>query len=179
MRRIHHLLIVLFACATAASLLAGCSAPNTTAESPQPAGPTPSAIAKEVCGAKAQGLIGDVLGETAQVSTPTWVNHLYSCDFQYPTGTMVLSVKELSSWNQTYGYFDGLADSLHRVGLPILQLGQGAFRVKNGSVVVRKDWKVVLVDVSSLPSQFGNPASPVSSVALSVAGVILACWHGD
>jgi hypothetical protein len=58
-------------------------------------------------------------------------------------------------------------------------LGQGAFSTKNGSVVVRKDWKVLLVDISGLPSQFGEPLSPRGDIAATVADVILGCWAGD
>lgn len=166
---------LLFAGALLANLVLASSA---SAEAPAPAGRYPSSISKEVCSAKAQTEIADVLGVAAKVSVPTWSQHLYSCDYRYKTGTMVLSVKELSSWNATFGYFDGLASRLHKV-TTIYQLGQGGFRVRNGSVVVRKDWKVLLVNVSGLPQQFGQPYSDVSGVALSVAGVILGCWSGD
>ena len=161
--------------ACAASLL---PSSHAGAETPQPAGREPSSIAKAICRPKAANLIHDVVGEAARISTPTWRNHLYSCDYRYAGGTMVLSVKELSSWSQTYRYFDGLGRSMHKT-IPILQLGQGAFRVRDGSIVVRKDWKVLLVNVAGLPRQFGNPATSVEGVALSVAGVILDCWHGD
>ena len=180
-RRVGRRCVPVLAGVIATASLAGCfgggaaSRPRT----PQPAGATPSAIAKEVCSRKAQGLIGDVLGETARVATPTWVRHLYSCEYRYRSGTMVLSVKELSSWSETYGYFDALGRSLHRTGAPIFELGQAAFRVRDGSVVVRKDWKVLLVDVHGMPRQFGDPPGPIASVALSVADVILECWHGD
>ena len=153
-------------------------AQTAMAEAPQPAGLRPSSIAKEVCQQKARNLISDVLGERATVSSPSWRGHLYSCAYQYAEGDMVLSVKELSNWRQTYSYFDGLGKTLHKT-MPIFQLGQGAFRVGNGSVVVRKDWKVLLVDVGGLPPQFGNPPSDPAGVALSVAAVILGCWHGD
>ncbi len=164
--------VVALACAASQPLSAA------GAEAPQPAGREPSSIAKAVCRPKAANLIHDVVGEAAQISTPTWRNHLYSCDYRYSGGTMVLSVKELSSWRQTYRYFDGLGRSLHKT-IPIFQLGQGAFRARDGSIVVRKDWKVLLVNVAGLPRQFGKPATSVEGVALSVAGVILACWHGD
>lgn len=152
--------------------------PDAGAEPPAPAGRGPSQIAKEVCAQKAQTEIGDALGMHAVVSAPTWNDHLYSCTFQYPSGAMVLSVKELSSWSQTYGYYDELARSLHRT-TTVYELGQGAFRVRNGSMVVRKDWKVLLVNVQGLPAQFGSPPTTTPEVALTVAGVILACWHGD
>ncbi len=32
-------------------------------------------------------------------------DHLYSCRYGYPAGSFALSVKELSSWAQTYAYF--------------------------------------------------------------------------
>jgi hypothetical protein len=119
-----------------------------------------------------------VLGARASVATPTWADHLYSCRYQYSQGTMVLSVKELSSWAQTYAYFGGLARTLHKK-IPIAGLGQGAFRVRDGSVVVRKDWKILLVDTSGLHGNIGSPPSPPGTVALDVAAVILGCWAGD
>lgn len=153
-------------------------APVAGSETPQRAEARPSAIARMVCQEKAQTEIYEALGLRAVVTMPTWSNHLYSCTYRYPTGEMVLSVKELSSWHQTYGYFDTLARTLHRT-IPIFELGQGAFRARDGSMVVRKDWKVLLVNVHGLPARFGSPPSTTSQVALTVAGVILACWHGD
>jgi hypothetical protein len=91
---------------------------------------------------------------------------------------MVLSVKELSSWPQTYGYFDQLATALHKT-TPISRLGQGAFITRNGSVVVRKDWKILLVDISGVRGKVGSPPRPPGQVALYVAQVILGCWAGD
>jgi hypothetical protein len=131
-----------------------------------------------VCQKKASGEIAQVLGVKATVTTPTWDQHLYSCGYQYKTGAMVLSVKELSSWAQTNAYFDKLAKSLHKT-MPIEGLGQGAFRVRDGSVVVRKDWKILLVDTSGLHGRIGSPLSTQSEVALDAAAVILGCWNGD
>ena len=109
-----------------------------------------------VCRPKAQSEISKVLGVTAFVSDRTWVSHRYSCRYSYPNGSFELSVKELSSWPQTLAYF-------HRLGAQmgdsqtLGNLGQGAFRTSGGDVVVRKDWKVLVVDISGLPSQFGVP----------------------
>ena len=41
----------------------------------------------------------------------------------------------------------------------IYGLGQGAFQATDGSVVVRKDWKVLVVDTSGLPAEFGVPSA--------------------
>ena len=58
-------------------------------------------------------------------------------------------------------------------------VGQGAFHTTNGSVVVRKDSKVLLVNVTGLPAQFGEPPTTSGNVALTVAEVILASWFWD
>ena len=59
------------------------------------------------------------------------------------------------------------------------QLGQGAFQTTDGSVVVRKDWKVLLVNSAGLPAQFGQPPTSSGDVAVTVSDVILGCWAGD
>jgi len=58
-------------------------------------------------------------------------------------------------------------------------LGQAAFQEPDGSVVVRKDWKVLVVDITGLPAQFGVPPTSSGDVAVTVADVILGCWAGD
>jgi hypothetical protein len=132
-----------------------------------------------VCHSEAAGDIAELVGETAKVTTPTWKNHLYSCEYRYgKSAYFSLSVKELSNWQQTYTYFDDLAASLKKVA-SVRDLGQGAFRTRDGSVVVRKDWKVLVVDVSALPSSFGEPSFSSGEIALDVAGAILGCWDGD
>ena len=78
------------------------------------------------------------------MTTPTWNGHLYSCRYSYPNGYFTLSVKELSSWSETFAYFRRLRSELGRVST-FPRLGQGGFSTTNGSVVVRKDWKVLLV----------------------------------
>src|SRR6201986_4190437 len=85
--------------------IAGCGGVNASAESPQPAGKLPSAISRMVCTGKTAGEIAEVVAAKAAVTAPTWADHLYSCGYHYSKGTMVLSVKELSSWTQTYAYF--------------------------------------------------------------------------
>jgi curli biogenesis system outer membrane secretion channel CsgG len=162
---------------TSSTTTSGASSTATT-RAPLPAGQKPSEIAKQVCQEEARQDIASALGETATVSEPTWVDHLYSCRYSYPTGSMVLSVKELSSWTETDAYFQMLADQLGKTR-ELENLGQGAFQTTDGSVVVRKDWKVLTVDISSLPAQFGIPATSSGDVAVTVGDVILGCWAGD
>jgi hypothetical protein len=131
-----------------------------------------------VCGTEAQRELTQVLGVRAVVQTPTWIGHLYSCRYQYADGVLTLSVKELSSWPQTFGWYDMLGRQMGNVGR-LGNLGQGAFTTGNGSVVVRKDWKILTVDISGLPTQFGVPLSSRNDIADTVSDVILGCWAGD
>ena len=131
-----------------------------------------------ICASEARKDVDASLGVAAtRVTTPSWVEHQYSCQYEYPGGVISMSVKELDSEAETTDYYDGLGQTLGRQP-DDLALGQGAFITTNGSVVARKDWKVLLVDVSQLPGQFGKPPLDHSDAALSVAATIMGCWSG-
>jgi hypothetical protein len=131
-----------------------------------------------VCAHEALNEIDRVLGVTARVSKPTWVGHLYACNYGYPNGSFAMSVKELSSWPETFAYYKSLGTRYGDKG-SLGNLGQGAFTTEDGSVVVRKDWKVLLVNIARLPAQFGIPATSRADVAFTIADIILGCWAGD
>ncbi len=131
-----------------------------------------------ICVQKTQREIAQVLGVRASVTHPTWTGHAYSCRYRYSDGDFVLTVKELSSWPQTLTYFTAVSQQQGR-SATVPNLGQGAFQTANGSAVVRKDWKILTVDISGLPAQFGKPSTSRGDVAVTVADLILACWAGD
>lgn len=177
-------LAILLAAGLVASACSGgapATSPSTT-QAPKPAGARPSAISVQVCSAQAQRLMASALGETARVTTPTWADHRYACTYAYPTsspsGSFGVSVTELSSWPETYAYYDRLQAELGNART-LESLGQAAFQTTDGSVVVRKDWKVLVVDNTGLPAQFGVPPTSSAAVAVTVADVILGCWAGD
>ena len=151
--------MLLAACgSTTATSDANASAPSSTAVL-EVAGPKPSASAQMICAKEAQSDIAASVGlEPSNVTKPSWnaAEHIYSCDYDYGIGGRIaLSVKELSSTAETTSYFDTLGGRLGRGrGLDI---AQGSFPTNNGSFVVRKDYKVLLIDVSDLPAQFGVP----------------------
>jgi len=132
-----------------------------------------------ICEAEA---IKDIYDSATGVKTvapfkPTWVDHVYSCDYVYAGGVkMTLSVKEVSSDAETTAYYDSLAEKLHKTDKPVGV--PNAFQVRDGSVVVRKDFKVLLVDVTKLPPSFGVPPAPRGDVAINVAATIMGCWTG-
>lgn len=150
---------------------------TTTTLAPQPAGVGPSISAKMICAAEAQKDLAKSLGITAStVTTPTWVDHVYACRYVYPNASISLSLKELDSAAQTTRYFDGLALQLGRT--ENLAMGEGAFLTGTGSLVVRKDWKVLHIDVSQVPATFGQNGLRHRETAISIAFAILGCWTG-
>jgi len=171
--------------------MAGCGSTKPTtppgnsqspaAHAPEPARATPSVSAKLICAHDTQNELAAVLGvHTTKPVVPTWAraSHLYSCHYTYRNGVIALSLKELSSKTETDAYFTSLARRLGQTQRP-LALGQGIyFPTKNGSAVVRKDYKVLLVDISGLPAQFGAPPFNRANIALTVAATILDCWTG-
>lgn len=168
-------------CIGVAALLGTAAATPAAAaqkQKPLPAGPRPSEIAKEPCQSDAQHELADALGLKGTVGPRTWRNHQYDCSYFYKTGSFTLSIQELSSWNQTFAYYRSLKKTMGFVRT-LRNLGQGAYQTTDGSVVVRKDWKVLLVNVAKLPPRFGVPQTAASDIAVTVAVVILGCWAGD
>jgi hypothetical protein len=151
---------------------------TTTRHVAEPAGNTPSKSAQMVCAPEAQKDIAKFLGQpTTAVTTPTWLDHLYSCRYAYANGVIGLSVKELSNKSQTSAYFSSMQGQFGQQE-KLKGFGQGAFVTTNGSLVLRKDYKVLVVDTSGLPSQFGSPAQAKKDVAIGVALTVLGCWTG-
>jgi hypothetical protein len=143
------------------------------------AGPDPSISAKMVCSAEARDDMDAALGiKATKISKPKWVSedHIYSCDYIYPRGKITLSVKEMSSGDETTAYYDRVKER-YGAKQELKGLGQGAWILSNGDVLVRKDYKTLLVDVSEVPKKF-VPAMRRSDVALNVASVIMSCWTG-
>jgi hypothetical protein len=140
---------------------------------------TVSASTKMICEHEAQGDIAKALGtDITRPLAPTWVDHEYSCRYVYGAGAMRLSVKQLGDAPATRRYFDGLVRRLGRSG-SLAGLGQGAFTTARNSVVVRKDDKVLVVDVRDLPTTFGTPPDTRANVAITVAATIMGCWTGE
>src|SRR4029079_18397147 len=110
---------------------------------------------------------------------PTWKDHIYSCTFVYPKGSFTLSTKELVDEKSTTDFFNAYKTKLG-VKDTLFGLGQGAFVAKNDDLVVRKDYKVLLVDVQGVPKALSAfvPSMVRSDVASNIAAVIMSCWEG-
>ena len=90
---------------------------------------------------------------------------------------MALSVKELKNKAGTAAYFTSLRAQLgESERLP--GVAQGAFVTNSGSLVLRKDYKVLFVDTSGLPVPFGSGFQTQGQVAVGAGMTVLGCWNG-
>ncbi len=139
---------------------------------------TPSFSAKMICETE---VAGDLYAQATGVKTiaplkPSWTDHVYACNYVYPHGAVMRLSVEDDGADAATKYFDMLASKLHKT--QSLTMGDAAFQVADGSVVMRKDDKVLLVDVSKLPARFGLPPADRGDFAVNVTEVILQCWTG-
>jgi hypothetical protein len=185
---IRHALTAALVAATVALAASGCTAgrnasasatARATAGPSTATGPGPSESAKMICQPEAADEIAAAIGvQPNQPPASSWANQVYSCRYTYPTGVMVLSIKELSDGAATAAYYTAAQNALPS-HTTVQVLGQDGFVGPDGSTYVRKDFKVLRVDVSALPATFGQPPEPRADAAFTVAAVIMSCWTGN
>ena len=144
------------------------------------AGPNPSLSAKMVCQKEAATDIAASVGiQQTRVTPFTWMPamHILSCTYVYPKGKITVFVKEMSSEKETTAYFDMITKK-YGTTQALQGIGQGAWLLKNNDLVARKDYKVLLIDVSGIPAKFA-PLMTRSDVALNFGVAIMNCWTGD
>jgi hypothetical protein len=179
----------------AVGMLAGCgtapatSAARAAASSPSPTAVTtspspaalprgPSASARMICAAEEQEEISQALGFTLRRrATSVWVAPVYRCTYPFTAGPVVLSVRELADARDTTAYF-AAARAAAEGSTDVPDLGDAAFATTDGSVYVRKDFKVLKVDVSTLPTAVGTPPLSRAAAAVLIAQLIMGCWTG-
>ncbi len=168
-----------------AVVLAGCgqqSAPvgPLPSQAPVPAlADAPSPQAEMVCQPEAQQDIQDLIGVVPTTVGPIqYANHTTTCRYVYANGSFTLVVQDLPNELVTTRTYEALAGKLGKVDSIDLPDAQ-AFSTNDGSVVLRRDTKVMLVDVTQLPATFGSPPSPRADAARLIMKAVLNCWVGD
>jgi hypothetical protein len=171
--------VMLAACGSSGGAKTSATVPSATPGAVLTVGTKPSTSSKMVCGEAKADIAASLGVKPTEVTTPTWIDHVYSCSYVYPTGSFTLSVKEVDGIANAATYFRSLKTTLGVApSAKAPELGQGAFITKGGGLVVQKDNKVLTVDVSKLPATFGDPAQSPTAVATSIGGVIMGCWTG-
>jgi hypothetical protein len=149
------------------------------ADSPSPvadATGNPSPAEKMICAAETHTTIRKVLGLTSTPSSSaSWRDHLYTCTYPLPMGTLIVSVKQSANPTAAKTYFRS-----HRTTLGVTEaldgLGQGSYGAKTGTVVLIKDNDTLTIDATGLPAVFGKQHSKRFDFAYELASDILGCW---
>jgi hypothetical protein len=169
-----------------AVLLAGCGGQPSAPQAPPSLGPAvvtalpdvPSPQAEMVCAPEAQQDIQDLIGVVPTAVGPIqYANHTSTCRYAYPNGAFTLVVQDLPNDITTTRTYEALAGKLGRtekIDLPDAE----AYTTNDGSIVLRRDTKVMLVDVTQLPGTFGSPPSPRADAARLIMKAVLNCWVG-
>ena len=136
----------------------------------------PSAAAKMICSNEIRNDITHVLAlKTVPKPTSRWANHVYTCTYQLPMGTFVLSVTESRNSAAAQDFAKGLRSALGGAR-NVAGLTTTAFSTPRGVVALVKDSDTLQVDASRLPQQFGAQHEKRTDFAYEVASDILGCW---
>lgn len=173
MRRLLPLALVLALSACSATAPSAPGPTPSSATGPATAGAGPDALTKMICEDEVHTELAGFLGvDTVEPPRPTWVPPVFTCVYAYADGRFTMTVWEQPDKAATEAYFKSKSDG----GTVLRGLGEAAATLPDGSVVLRKDTKVLLVDVSTLPKQFGQPPSDPAHAALTIAQVVMHCW---
>jgi hypothetical protein len=146
--------------------------PATASETPRP-----SAKARMICAGEAQSDLAGVLATRAKVSAPTWRDRTYSCSYRYPNGYFDIAVTEFPRTADAKKDF-AQKQSAPTVTRPSLDIADGAFLRQNGSIVIRKDRRLLTIDPAHLPERFTKLKLSRPAVAQAIATTVLKCWTG-
>jgi hypothetical protein len=149
------------------------------AEQAAPAADRPSAAAQMICADETREAIKTVLTlKTTPVGKATWTDHLYTCTYALPMGTLHLSVKESTNATTAGAYYTEQRKAAPHAA-ELAGLTDSAFGTPDGTVVLRKDNDVLRVDATGLPAVFGAQQQKRADFAYELASDILGCWTGD
>ena len=142
----------------------------------------PSRAAKMICDTPARQAVGVALAlPGVPPATEDWADHVYTCTYALPGGSLVLRVKELADVPAAQRDFEEQRADLGPyeaiTGLP--SLGLPGFKTQDGNVVFVKDNMTLRVDATGLLAEVGRNRVSRGDFAYQVATNILGCWTGD
>jgi hypothetical protein len=177
------LALVLSAGCAAARPAAGPSSTATTTVDPSAAAAeyasaTAPDAARMVCSKEIRTEVAGALGLDA-VPTPqdAWADHVYTCTYAVPQGTLVLAVTVAPSDDAAGTQLDALRTGLGAAN-PEQGFGERAYSAPAGVLVAVKDNLVLTVDATALPDDLGPGHQRRIDVVRLLAAGVFACWTG-
>jgi len=157
------------------------AAPTTfdpSAAAAQYASPTAPASAQMICSDEIRSQVKGALGLD---STPTpqsaWADHVYTCTYAVPMGTLVLAVTVAPSIDAAGAQLDALRAQVGAAD-PEEGFGERAYSAPAGVLVAVKDNLVLTVDATALPDDLGAGHQRRIDVVRLLAAGVFACWTG-
>ncbi|NYJ05428.1 hypothetical protein [Petropleomorpha daqingensis] len=151
--------------------------PSVAAE--QYASPTPPSSATMIC---SDEIRSQVTGALDLDSTPTpqsaWADHVYTCTYAVPMGTLVLAVTVAPSVDAAGAELDALRTQVGATA-PEQGFGARAYSAPGGVLVAVKDNLVLTVDATALPDDLGAGHQRRIDVVRLLAAGVFACWTGE
>jgi hypothetical protein len=139
----------------------------------------PSPAAAMICSDEVRGDLRTVLADrSVPEGSGVWHVDTYTCTYRLRVGTLVLSVHESPDVAGAEQHLRALRARLGG-GESLLGLGEEAYAPADGTVILRKDNDVLLVDATALPAVFGSQDQHRADFAYEIASDILGCWTGD
>jgi hypothetical protein len=138
----------------------------------------PSAPARMICDPEIQRQVARIFELDDVPAKSRWANELYSCTYQLPTGSLVLSVQDATKVAQGRKYFADVERDLpgaERIR-GVLSFGLPALQTTDGTVAFLRDGKTLTVDATALPRRANPDGQSPSEVAYAVAAAVVACW---
>jgi hypothetical protein len=175
--------LVATGCAASRPAAEPAAAATTTADpssaAAQYASGTAPDAARMVCSDEIRKQVAGALGLDA-VPTPqdSWAEHVYTCTYALPVGTLVLSVSVAPSDDAALPQLDAQRTRLGAAD-PEQGLGEQAYSAPTGVVVAVKDNMVLVVDATALPDDLGPGHQRRITVARLLAAGVFACWTGE
>jgi hypothetical protein len=144
----------------------------------QYASPTPPAAATMVCSDEIRTQVVGALGLTVQpIPQDSWADHVYTCTYAVPTGTLVLAVTVAPSDDAADSQLDALATQFGAAD-PEQDFGRRSYSAPAGVLVAVKDNLVLTVDARTLPDDLGPGHQRRLDVVRLLAAAVFACWTG-
>lgn len=142
---------------------------------------SPSASARMICGPEIARDVALLMRAPVEPGTATWQDHLYTCTYHLPGGSLVVAVKDAAGVPAAQAYFNTVQQQLGATQ-PLTgaaSLGLPAFQTEQGVVGFLKDDKTLEVDASGLPGVVGPQSTTRANLAYELASDVLGCWAGD
>jgi hypothetical protein len=151
---------------------------DPSAAAAQYASNTPPDAAQMVCSDEIRRQVSGALGlDSTPTPQSTWTDHVYTCTYAVPLGTLVLTVTVAPSVDAAGAQLDVLRAQLGAAD-PEQGFGERAYSAPAGVLVAVKDNLVLTIDATALPDDLGAGHQRRIDVIRLLAAGVFACWIG-